>query len=133
MYKPKSEVEVILSGNYYGWTLDKQVAAWHKPDFSLGIDSRFKVFDDLFLRVGMSYLGQRKVLDYSFDDTIKTLEGVFDFNLGADYYRITSYNVCYTKLLRLARCSLARILLTCVRTVPTPITKLSAISWFVNP
>jgi len=34
----------------------------------------------------MSYLGQRKVLDYSFDDTIKTLEGVFDFNLGADYY-----------------------------------------------
>jgi len=85
LYRPKKEMELLLHGTYFGWNLDTQAAAWHKPEFEIGLKGTFAFNDYINFNGSIGYLGERKAFDVYADNQQKVLDGVFDLNLGADY------------------------------------------------
>ncbi|WP_430815588.1 hypothetical protein [Carboxylicivirga sp. RSCT41] len=86
LYKPKQNMEFALNGAYYGWSLDSQEEAWHKPEVELGLEGSFNLLDNLYATAGINYLGERPALDVSNESSVKSLDGVIDVNIGAEYY-----------------------------------------------
>lgn len=86
LFHPKKDVELLLHGTYFGWNLDTQEEAWHKPEFEVGIKGSFAFNQYLNFNGSLEYLGERKAYDAMADGDQKTLDGVFDLNLGADYH-----------------------------------------------
>ncbi len=85
LFRPKQELELLLHGTYFGWNLDSEVAAWHKPEVEIGLKGDWDFNEHLTIKGGISYLGKRKAFDLEADNFQKTLDGVVDFNLGGDY------------------------------------------------
>ena len=86
LYKPKPKIEFTLSGAYYGWNLDSQEAAWHMPEVEFGLEGKFNLLENLYTSAEIRYLGERLAQDLSNDDIEKTLDGVIDVNINAEFY-----------------------------------------------
>lgn len=86
LYKPKQTMEFLLRGAYYGWSLDSQEKAWHKPEVELGLEGNVNVVENLYVNAGISYYGERWAYDVTSDSGLKQLKGIVDVNLGAEYY-----------------------------------------------
>jgi hypothetical protein len=86
LYKPRRTMEFLLSGAYYGWNLDSQEKAWHKPEVELGAEGSFNLIDNLYATAGIKYLGERWAYDVTNEAAIKQLKGVVDVNVGAEYF-----------------------------------------------
>ena len=76
------ELNIVLRGAYYGWDLDSLKHAWHKPDMEVGLRVGYDVSRDLTITGGINILGRRFA---QIPGEIKTLDPVYDFNLGANY------------------------------------------------
>lgn len=86
LYRPKQNIELLLNGAYWGWDLDSQEEAWHKPEVKFGLESRWEIFDNLMLSGGVEYYGERKAWDYGLTNEVKTLSSIIDVHLGGEYY-----------------------------------------------
>ncbi len=86
LYKPKQTMEFLLSGAYYGWNLDTQAKAWHKPEVEFGVEANLNLIDNLYVTAGIKYLGERWVKDITDQSGMKSLKGIVDVNLGAEYF-----------------------------------------------
>ncbi|MCU4175935.1 hypothetical protein [Carboxylicivirga sp. N1Y90] len=86
LFRPKESIELLLNGAYYGWSLDTQEEAWHKPEVKFGLDGRWELFEDLVLSGGIEYYGERKVLDFAPTTEMKTLSSIIDVHIGGQYY-----------------------------------------------
>nr|WP_319398716.1 hypothetical protein [uncultured Carboxylicivirga sp.] len=85
LYRPKKEVELLLHGAYYGWNLDTEAIAWHKPEVELGVKGSWDFNKYISLNGSMGYLGERTAFDVNAADGQKSLKGVFDLNFGGEY------------------------------------------------
>ncbi|WP_430809991.1 MULTISPECIES: hypothetical protein [unclassified Carboxylicivirga] len=86
LYRPKESMNFALSGAYYGWHLDEQLEAWHKPEVELALEGNFKVMENLHALAGIHYMGERWAYDVTRDDLSKKLKGVVDVNVEAEYF-----------------------------------------------
>ncbi|SFD82821.1 TonB-dependent receptor [Thermophagus xiamenensis] len=83
LIRPDRDLDIILKGVYYGWTLDNYDYAWHKPEMELGIRAGYNYNDEWHFDASFNVIGERKALMQSGE--IKNLSSVADFNLGANY------------------------------------------------
>ena len=84
-YKPKEGVVVALNGAYYGWSLDRLAAAWHKPEIEFGAETSFLLLENLHMTAGVKVLGERQAYDPSMANNQKALKSVVDINVGGEY------------------------------------------------
>ena len=85
LFRPKKEIELLLHGAYYGWNIDTQEAAWHKPEIELGLKGSWDFNEYISVNGSIGYLGERKAYDFYADGFQKSLKGVFDMNIGGEY------------------------------------------------
>ncbi|PKQ61747.1 hypothetical protein BZG02_15120 [Labilibaculum filiforme] len=79
---------------YNKYTLDKQAEAWHKPEFEMNVNAAYAFTDDLNFQAGVNVLGERPV---SIGSTVKTLDAVYDLNVGASY-RLNKHFTAFGKV-----------------------------------
>jgi hypothetical protein len=80
---------------YNNYSMDKQKEAWHMPDFELEANAKYQFTKDLTFHAGVNITGSRPVLTMKTDllnnqvisivDTERTLDAVYDLNIGANY------------------------------------------------
>ncbi len=85
LIKPIPELNILLKGAYYDWTLDNLAQAWHRPDMELGLRGQYRLDEHLLLSATFNVLGKRYAEDVNSADGQKRLDSVVDFNLGGDY------------------------------------------------
>ncbi|MGQ1891081.1 TonB-dependent receptor [Thermophagus sp. OGC60D27] len=85
LIRPVQELDIILKGVYYGWTLDNFDYAWHKPEMELGIRAGYTFNEEWRFDASFNVIGERKALNSLQDGDIKNLSSVADFNLSANY------------------------------------------------
>lgn len=83
LIRPNQNLDIILKGVYYGWTLDNLDYPWHKPEMELGIRAGYNYNDEWRFDASFNVIGERKA--YMQPDEFKNLSSVADFNLGANY------------------------------------------------
>ncbi|TCO06915.1 TonB-dependent receptor [Natronoflexus pectinivorans] len=80
------DLDLMLRGAYYSWTLDEQEHAWHKPGMEIGVRASYHMDESLTLFGAFNLLGDRQAkIPLDLGTEVITLDPVFDFNLGANY------------------------------------------------
>jgi outer membrane receptor protein involved in Fe transport len=79
---------------YNKYTLDKQAEAWHKPEFEMNVNATYAFTDELEFQAGVTMLGERAV---STGSQVKTLDAVYDLNIGANY-RLNKHFTAFGKV-----------------------------------
>ncbi len=80
---------------YNNYSMDKQKEAWHMPDFELEANAKYQFTKDLTFQAGVNIMGSRSVATFNRGslnnqlslsvDNEKTLDAVYDLNIGANY------------------------------------------------
>jgi hypothetical protein len=93
------KLNLLLSGNYYGYNLDKQAEAWNMPRWDATFSADYKITEQLSVGADIYLIGERKalavqpgappnVMTFAPVAPIKktyNLDTVFDLNLNATY------------------------------------------------
>ncbi len=80
---PSSKINIFLRAQYDKYKLKELAKPWHKPDFTALASVRYNLRDKIVLTLDMFATGKRFVKDS--DNSIKSLEGITDINLGVEY------------------------------------------------
>ncbi len=80
---PSSKINIFLRAQYEKYKLKELDKPWHKPDFTALASVRYSLRDKIILTLDMFATGKRFVKDS--DNSIKSLEGITDINLGIEY------------------------------------------------
>jgi hypothetical protein len=73
-----------LKANYRNYTLNKEIKAWHKPNFDLSFSTRYNIKNKIIVKADLFAIGKR----YAKLDNIgnyKELQSAIDINLGVEY------------------------------------------------
>lgn len=91
-YQLKEKVNIIAKGNYYGWQVDSNAKAWHRPDFDITLSGIYNLKSKILIKADLFYIGKQWALQQTTDAAtgITTpkqiqLKGFADINLGAEY------------------------------------------------
>ncbi|HEX2396426.1 MAG TPA: hypothetical protein VHI78_13850 [Bacteroidales bacterium] len=87
---PGDKFEIMLDGNYYDYKTFEELKPWHKPDYNIKLDAKYRL-NQLEFGAGFNIIGNRWVRDFEYPDNMKKLRPVFDGNLSINYH--------YSKLL----------------------------------
>lgn len=80
---PSSKINIFFRAQYDKYKLKELAKPWHKPDFTALASVRYSLQDKIILTLDLFATGKRFVKDS--DNTIKSLEGITDINLGVEY------------------------------------------------
>ena len=88
----KEKINVIAKGNYYGYQLDSNAKAWHRPDFDITLSGIYNLKSKIILKADLFYIGKQWALQQE-TNTITgvttpkqvQLKGFADINVGAEY------------------------------------------------
>jgi len=67
---------------YNSYAMDILDEAWHKPNFEVNANASYKFTNELTFQAGVNMIGERKTWA---DNEKKTLDAVYDLNIGANY------------------------------------------------
>ncbi len=87
-YRNQERWWVMLSTNYYQYTLEKEQESWHKPVFDISllghynIQNKFIIQANMFMVNGIISRGERDINNLWVK---KSLDPIFDINLGIEY------------------------------------------------
>jgi len=86
-YKSSEKLFISLKGNYYQYTMKNELKAWHMPDYSLSLNTRYNLQDKLIVDINVFGIGTRYAKEYdSLGNVVaKELQGIIDLNLGVEY------------------------------------------------
>ncbi len=86
-FKTTKDLSFRLKGNYYRYELNKEMYAWHKPEYEGSLDVRYVIQDKIVLDLNLFAIGSRYAKTFASDGTVvaKSLDGIFDANLGVEY------------------------------------------------
>jgi hypothetical protein len=84
LIQPDKRLNIKLKGTYFGWNLDTEAKAWHKPDSEINLSAIYHASRGISFDAGITYLGARYAktadpLQY------KTLKSIVDVNAGLQY------------------------------------------------
>ena len=89
----------MLTATYFNWD-NNYITAWHKPQYTAGLDARFFATPKLLLSTNVNLTGERKVLIYS---QSAKLDMIYDVNLEAEYF-INSRWTAFVRANNVAAC-----------------------------
>jgi len=90
-YQQTEKLRIALKGNFNRYTLDNQLAAWHKPGWEVTFSANYNLSDKIVAKADIFYVGKRSARTYeilpnfskSFIST--DLKAYTDINLGLEY------------------------------------------------
>ncbi|MFT3738868.1 MAG: hypothetical protein QM786_08920 [Breznakibacter sp.] len=89
---PSDALNVKLQAGYYGWQLENELEAWHKPETELGISAFYKINKSLSAQASVNFLGARYA-KVPAADPVKKLKGYADINASVNYKLARSWNL----------------------------------------
>ena len=96
---PGNRSFILLTATYFNWD-NNYITAWHKPQYTAGLDARFFATPKLLLSTNVNLTGERKVLIYS---QSAKLDMIYDVNLEAEYF-INSRWTAFVRANNVAAC-----------------------------
>ena len=91
-YQLKEKINIIAKGNYYGYQLDSNAKAWHRPDFDITLSGIYNLKSKIVVKADLFYIGKQWALQQETNPITNVttpkqvqLKGFADINLGAEY------------------------------------------------
>ncbi len=91
-YTQKEKLNISLKANYFNYTTSNEAKAWYKPVFEVGLFGKYNLEDKFLVSLDIFTIGnqiaQLNELDVITGSTLvsqKTLKGITDINVGAEY------------------------------------------------
>jgi hypothetical protein len=85
-YYSQPKWSAILSTNYYQYTPSTQDAAWHKPVFEISLLTNYNIQDKIVIQANAFLINGIVARDVESGKIVsKSLNSIFDFNLGLEY------------------------------------------------
>lgn len=84
----REKVKLLLRFDYYQYTMDKELEAWHKPNFKFTMNFNYNIQNKIIVKLdGIAYgeMQARTFSKVSGELKPQTILGVFDLNIGAEY------------------------------------------------
>jgi len=85
-YKLNQKLNVILSGNYYKYTLEHLDKPYQRPEWDLTFTTRYNMRDKITTQLDIFSIGTRYAYDYFAPKTPIKLSPIVDANLSFDYH-----------------------------------------------
>lgn len=90
-YKRSDKFNVLLKGEFFKYSLDNELYAWHKPDYVVSLNTHYLLREKFIITSDIFVLPKRYAKGFRNADDYIELEGTVDLNVGVEYR--------YTKLL----------------------------------
>lgn len=84
LYTHSEDVRISLQGDYFGYSTDDVLEAWHKPGYRVTVGASYNLFKKLIFNLDMIAQGNMKALDPETRETQK-LNAAFDLNFRTEY------------------------------------------------
>lgn len=86
-YRNQEKLWVVLSTNYYQYTLTNQSDAWHKPVLEVSLMANYNIQDKFIIQANVFMVNGIMVRDFDANRALisKSLNSIFDINLGIEY------------------------------------------------
>lgn len=85
-YKLNQKLNIILSGNYYKYTLEHLDKPYHHPEWDLTFSTRYNMQNKITTQVDIFSIGTRYAHDFLNPQTPIKLSPILDANLSFDYH-----------------------------------------------
>jgi hypothetical protein len=86
LFKTGKRFMILLKGNYYQYTMDKEKEAWHKPQYDVSLTGKYNLQDKFLFDAGVIVYGKSYAKTYENDDVVPDeIRGFADINLGLEY------------------------------------------------
>lgn len=82
---PSKKFKLQLKGCYYNYLTDKEMEAWHKPNFDVSLSARYNLQDKFLLNANIYGVGTRYALNVNDRLNPIELKPYIDANLGFEY------------------------------------------------
>jgi len=96
-WQKNEKLRIIAKADYFGYTPDSELKAWHTPSLRLSFTGKYNLADKIWINATILGINRQYAREFGIDSmgnevvTAKELKGIADVNLGAEYR--------YTKLL----------------------------------
>jgi hypothetical protein len=95
-YQNKEKIKLFLIGDYFDYNMTNLNAAWHKPTYKVTVSALYDLQNKIIAKLDVYFIGKQKANDIQYSqttvngpllrtETIKTLDGIVDVNLGLEY------------------------------------------------
>lgn len=94
-YRKNEKIRIYLLGQYFNYTTDKQVEAWHKPEIKITASGEYDIQKKIIISADIFYWGEqyaRSIDESAYASTVSSivynsekLDGIIDANLGFEY------------------------------------------------
>ncbi len=86
-YNTGQNLFLTLKGNYYHYELTNESQPWHMPNYSISLNARYIIQKKITVSANIFAIGNRyaREFDKNAVQYDKTLQGIVDLNLGAEY------------------------------------------------
>ncbi|MDH5474613.1 MAG: hypothetical protein OEX22_02865 [Cyclobacteriaceae bacterium] len=82
-YSNGSTVQLSARGDYYEYRMDILQEAWHRPQYKIGIQGIFNLYEKILLITDVAFMGGIKALDQGSSTIV--LDPIIDLNFKAEY------------------------------------------------
>jgi hypothetical protein len=84
-YKQKERLNIILSGNYYKYTMVNLLKPYHKPEWEVNLLARYNIQDKFIPSLSLYYIGNRYAYNWQKPSNPILLKPFVDVNFSIDY------------------------------------------------
>ena len=93
-YQKLEKIKFILGGNFYSYTAENEIEAWHKPIYDISLSGIYDLSDKIVVKTDLFLIGKQYARTFSTVTTSNTsvttpqaeeLGGVLDANLSLEY------------------------------------------------
>lgn len=84
----REKVKLLLRFDYYQYTMDKELEAWHKPNFKFTMNFNYNIQNKIIVKLdGIAYgeMQARTFVKKTGELKPQTILGIVDLNIGAEY------------------------------------------------
>jgi len=96
-YKRTEKLNLLLKGEFFKYTLEKEKYAWHKPDYIVSLSAHYLISNKFIITSDIFALSKRYAKVYNNTNGFVELEGTIDINFGVEY-RYTKRLSAFVKL-----------------------------------
>jgi hypothetical protein len=84
--QPVEKLEFLADARYFKYIMFEQLKPWHKPDFMIEFDTRYKITPKIIAEADICITGNRWTKNYSYPDDMAKLKPVADINFKLNYH-----------------------------------------------
>ena len=99
LFHQSDKLQVQLRGDYWSYKTERELEAWHLPNYRVGITGTYDLRDKILVRADVFAIGERKARSLNAIDGIDPVDGVTTVNLKGYVDANLGFEYRYTKRL----------------------------------